>query len=455
MQDPVKSLPLQQPSHSIVWLFMLRIAIIVVLVFAIGGASILSLYSLARDGQQIETVVLPRVIFANRLSVDAVTLADLSIALAGVATEGERRTLNDRISSRAVTMEENIARLESLGVAASAITMVRRTRDELMDGAQTVSGIAQEEIALRRQAAVPPQQLSQLAARRQNLLLHQQNVSSHLTTLISTLASDAEHAAAQQQSAANALASRMLWLLVLGTLLALAAIVWIYRAFRLRLIDRVLDLRQALVAWQNSGRFPPPRLADDEIGQLGGVVSELISTVEHRTAELEHLASVDILTGLPNRRHFRDSAEQALQRCARHQRPASVMIGDIDHFKRVNDVLGRAAGDAALSQTAMIWRSALRQIDLCGCLGGEKFVALLPETTLVEALSVAERLRASIAHTPLFREDGSPYPLSISIGVASARPNEPFDHAIARADKALHRAKSGGRDRVCCLDRTE
>lgn len=457
MQDPAKfvSPPLPPPRHSIVRLFMLRIMTIVLLVIAIGGSSIISLYSLAKDAERSETVVLPRVIFANRLSVDAVTLADLSIALAGVATEGERRTLDDRISGRAVTMEENITRLEALGVEAGAITTVRRTRDELMDGAQALSGIAQEEIALRREAGVPQQRMAHLAARRQNLLLHQQNVASHLTTLISAVASDAEQAAEQQSRDANALANRMLWLLVSGTLIGLAAISWIYHAFRIRLIDRVLDLRLAMVAWQSGGHYPQPRLGDDEIGQLGGVLTELISTVEHRTAELELLASIDFLTGLPNRRHFHEAAELALQRCVRHQRPASVLMGDIDHFKRVNDSLGHAAGDAALRQTALIWRNGLRQIDLCGRIGGEEFVALLPETTLPEAQAVAERLRATVAHTPLFREDGSRFPLTISIGVAAIRPDETLDRALARADKALYKAKTTGRDRVCCLDRPE
>jgi diguanylate cyclase (GGDEF)-like protein len=178
---------------------------------------------------------------------------------------------------------------------------------------------------------------------------------------------------------------------------------------------------------------------------LLGLMTVRSARDRRRLAEAERLAMTDPLTGLPNRQ----DAELHLQRlaavAARSGRPLAVAIVDLDHFKAINDDFGHQAGDASLRGVARALRGELRDADHVGRLGGEEFVAILPDTGTEEACAVAERIRERIAAMPR-KVDRR---VTASLGVA-AMPDDAasVDDLMAAADRALYAAKKAGRDRV-------
>jgi len=171
---------------------------------------------------------------------------------------------------------------------------------------------------------------------------------------------------------------------------------------------------------------------------------------ERKRAEeaLRELATTDGLTGLLNRRHFMELGEVEIERAKRTGRPVGLIMFDVDHFKKVNDTRGHDVGDVVLVSLARTAKDALRAVDVLGRLGGEEFAAILPETGLEEALTVAERLRRAVADMGL-APSGEPLPVTISLGAVLGRgTGETLDELLRRADTALYRAKSAGRDRV-------
>lgn len=180
----------------------------------------------------------------------------------------------------------------------------------------------------------------------------------------------------------------------------------------------------------------------------------IVSTVDiterkRMDAELLTLATTDFLTGLPNRREFMARMEAELERVRRAvSGAAAVLVLDIDHFKTVNDNHGHATGDIVLRHMAALMRECQRKIDVLGRIGGEEFAILLPGANAEAAYSYAERLRKAVANNALV-VDGLAIPVTISIGVAGLLGGDlTVDAALARADKALYRAKQGGRNRV-------
>lgn len=168
--------------------------------------------------------------------------------------------------------------------------------------------------------------------------------------------------------------------------------------------------------------------------------------------KLAKLATTDSLTGIANRREFFHAATKEISRAQRNDRPLSVLIFDIDHFKNINDQYGHAAGDEALINIVATCNKALREIDTIGRIGGEEFGILLPETELRAAASVAERLRQSMK---VIRPGGSATTgtVTMSIGVAQWRAShEDFEELMARADGALYEAKRNGRNQVVTAD---
>jgi diguanylate cyclase (GGDEF)-like protein/PAS domain S-box-containing protein len=186
-------------------------------------------------------------------------------------------------------------------------------------------------------------------------------------------------------------------------------------------------------------------------GRIEYVYSSFEDVTERRALanELRHLALTDALTGLPNRRSIlqRIASEHARVR-RRPEIHSSVLAIDLDHFKRVNDEFGHAAGDAVLRHFADVASRAIRRADAIGRSGGEEFLVLLPDTSLAEARQFAERLRREVAANAV-AVDGRPIAFTISIGVAGIAPEDgSIDAALARADRALYDAKRAGRDTV-------
>lgn len=194
------------------------------------------------------------------------------------------------------------------------------------------------------------------------------------------------------------------------------------------------------------------RGADGKVSKVV-VVSRDITELKQLEAELRAMAATDILTGLPNRRHFLTQLEQELARVRRVEPyAASVLMLDVDYFKLVNDAFGHATGDNVLRHLGGLMQKELRKIDTLGRIGGEEFAVILPGADLAAAEVFAERLRQKVAEVPAMHENTA-IPLTISIGVTEMKASdESADDALARADRALYHAKECGRNKVTVED---
>jgi len=159
---------------------------------------------------------------------------------------------------------------------------------------------------------------------------------------------------------------------------------------------------------------------------------------------LEQLASTDLLTRAWNRRRFEESVAGEMHRSRRYGHPLSLLLLDIDHFKRVNDTYGHSEGDKVLSEVAERVRSVIRISDSLTRWGGEEFIVLMPNTGLTSAAVLAERIREGIASHP-FAGVGQ---VTASVGLAEYLPSASRDAWLERADQAMYKAKSEGRNRV-------
>lgn len=198
-------------------------------------------------------------------------------------------------------------------------------------------------------------------------------------------------------------------------------------------------------------RFSEERFDNDTM-ELGSTLTRqgAVAIENARLFEkISKMAVVDSLTGLYNRRYFFLEGKKALRQAVRYNKPLSVMILDVDHFKLFNDTHGHATGDKALSQVADAILSSCRDTDVAARYGGEEFVILMPETDIDEAFSAGERLRRSIQLHPIEVEDLGQLPLTVSVGVAAFQGNVPeFKVLLKHADEALYDAKKSGRNAV-------
>lgn len=178
-----------------------------------------------------------------------------------------------------------------------------------------------------------------------------------------------------------------------------------------------------------------------------------VRTVSSASRELTRLASTDSLTLLHNRRHLTELTEAEITRSERYDKPLSVLLIDIDHFKLINDLFGHLKGDQVLQHLAKLIRLELRQHDLIGRWGGEEFLIVLPETDIDTAEQVAERIREAISGFNWSDNLKKDMTVTLSVGVSQLAPNETLNRIINRADKALYISKSCGRNRVTKLDK--
>jgi diguanylate cyclase (GGDEF)-like protein len=168
--------------------------------------------------------------------------------------------------------------------------------------------------------------------------------------------------------------------------------------------------------------------------------------------EVERLSLTDPLTGLKNRRGFEGEARRSIEIAIRYRHPLSVLMVDVDFFKRVNDTYGHPMGDQVLVKVAQTCRQVSRLTDLLARLGGEEFCLLLPETTADNARHLAERLRAAISGND-FDAEGRRFAITVSIGISEcASQDDTLETLLARSDEALYCAKQTGRNRVVSWD---
>jgi|YNPNPStandDraft_1061719.scaffolds.fasta_scaffold05644_6 diguanylate cyclase (GGDEF)-like protein len=186
---------------------------------------------------------------------------------------------------------------------------------------------------------------------------------------------------------------------------------------------------------------------------VGGIASSYL--IYHSYREIEAQSYTDPLTGLANRRRLFKELEQLVESSREEDRFLSLLLIDIDHFKRLNDLYGHKVGDEVLRQLADFFRRGVRDTDLVTRYGGEEFLILLPRTDIKVAAEIGERIRSEVESMEI-RIPPEPLPgvpsggirLTISLGVGSVRPGEDPDSAIRRVDEAMYRAKEGGRNRV-------
>lgn len=193
---------------------------------------------------------------------------------------------------------------------------------------------------------------------------------------------------------------------------------------------------------------------EDEIAQVNRQLLEQNQLLQRLNTALGQLAANDSLTGLSNRRTLMEQGENECKRALRFDHPLSVMVVDIDLFKTVNDVWGHLAGDRVICAVADACAARTRQgVDIVARFGGEEFVLVLPETDAASALRLAESLRHVVAsQAVVVNDDGARVSVTVSIGVATLVPGAgaSFEQLVNRADKALYRAKEGGRNNVQC-----
>ncbi len=187
----------------------------------------------------------------------------------------------------------------------------------------------------------------------------------------------------------------------------------------------------------------------DEIGDLAAAFNRMAERLKTTYKKLEYEANTDDLTGVANRRHFFKLAERQWNNYQRYKRPLSMLMLDIDHFKRINDKYGHETGDTVLREAAQLIQRNCRSTDIFGRIGGEEFALLMVETDRDASRQFAVRVCKQLADTELMVIQDKKINITISIGVAHAKPQEDsLDAFISRADDALYLAKKRGRNQV-------
>jgi diguanylate cyclase (GGDEF)-like protein len=228
-----------------------------------------------------------------------------------------------------------------------------------------------------------------------------------------------------------------------------------YAAFFLRKREAALIVLLGVGGYVAAAHFGPGlpggQVAITAVGiaAAAGLVGMQRANANRVIWRLSDAAVTDALTGLTNRRGFQELIETELERARRSGQPLSLIVGDLDHFKSLNDTHGHGAGDRALEQLALILQTAKRRIDTAARIGGEEFAVVLPDSDHHAAHILAERMRREVRETFFYE----PYELTISLGVATfpihADAVEPL---VERADEALYAAKALGRDRTVVYD---
>lgn len=244
-------------------------------------------------------------------------------------------------------------------------------------------------------------------------------------------------------------------------------------------IDRVGELASSTGEYQDRLQHYSERLAKaEDISELGAVIDNLnadlltmreamqrthadlvlarnqVEEADRRIQSLEKeleaasaLIRQDQLTGVLNRRGMEEAFERELSRASRMSSPLSIALLDVDHFKRLNDTLGHQAGDAALVHLAKVLRQLLRPTDSIARYGGEEFLILMPNTEAAEAQKVMQRVQRELTRQ-FFLHENQRILITFSAGVVQLAPGEDREAVIARADAAMYRAKTSGRNRV-------
>lgn len=225
---------------------------------------------------------------------------------------------------------------------------------------------------------------------------------------------------------------------------------YLYKAVPGLPLVMVTGFSDADVAQRVRVRMLPITLALVSAAVVVVLMAGMLTVIGRQHGALQTLATTDALTGLMNRREIMVTGEEEVARAVRYHTHLSLMMLDIDHFKRVNDTWGHPTGDRAIQALAQAMLSVVREHDVVGRYGGEEFLILLPHTDAQAVNTVAERLRALVeSNTQVLSDQGETVRFTVSIGVATQTDKaESLSRLIALADNALYQAKAEGRNRV-------
>lgn len=393
---------------------------------------------------------------AVRLSQQTEALVGLGMVLSQASSHEERRRTLLELRDHLGWIRKVSRDLSAVNADLSAVARVQLKLQEFSENVrqldeqvnERIEGVGGRENALRIQQLATA---NRALARELSVLMGYFSAAnrSHLTDTTAQLSAEAH----ELQNRLRMLAGFLILAVVLSGLY-----------FERRLVQRILRLQRAV----DRDVVDPDsidRQGTDEIARLSSTVSDYVRRIQSHEAkmrqsneELAFLAEHDPLTQLANRRHFETAAGRVLRYGSM---PVCVAVGDIDHFKCVNDVHGHAQGDAVLVHVARILERGLRANDVLARLGGEEFGAVLPVHSMQEAGEVLERIRADIASCAYTAQDGTLLPLSISFGCvlvegpplsqikADDHYRDALRTALDAADRAMYRAKRDGRNRVC------
>ncbi|HET9004127.1 MAG TPA: diguanylate cyclase [Gemmatimonadaceae bacterium] len=221
-------------------------------------------------------------------------------------------------------------------------------------------------------------------------------------------------------------------------------LVMIFGSFRARM-NKLRQFVKRVEVGDFTGEYDPTLdKRPDDLTLLGESYNEMRS-------RLIELVGTDVLTGCVSRRAFESRLSREWRQAKRRGSTLAVLMVDIDHFKEINDSHGHPAGDTVLSELGEIMRGTARETDTVARVGGDEFVIMLPDTAWQGAMTFAERLRRNVDEHKFELAPGSALPITISVGVALAKGSDPVTHddLLQSADRALYKAKSGGRNRIC------
>lgn len=265
------------------------------------------------------------------------------------------------------------------------------------------------------------------------------------TTLFNELIDDA----ANTTSRLNNNVEKMTSVLFVLYFILLSSIAWVIYYFHHNLVLRLVNLNSAILERIAGREANIIETRNDELTDMTKSFIYYEKEVIKRETALNEVAMKDSLTGLSNRRHFMEIMASEVARCTRYQKNLSLLMLDIDFFKKINDTYGHFSGDVVLKQIAVLLTKELREVDTVARLGGEEFAVLLPETKRKEALLLAERIRLVVDEYS-FEDEGNNIHCTVSIGVAvCSKGNNCFGDLLKEADRALYLAKEQGRNQVC------
>ena len=218
-------------------------------------------------------------------------------------------------------------------------------------------------------------------------------------------------------------------------------------ARRIDRISHISDAYQSMAKLQEQSLTERLNKQLRQLEKVARISDRYQNMMRDLNAALREASTHDSLTGLANRRLLVERLKKETERFIRYQRPFSIAMLDVDHFKSINDQYGHELGDSALTEIARVLDAEIREQDLCGRWGGEEFLILMPETRADAATQVLERVRGAIQRLAIRAQTDS-VSITISAGIAEHQPGESYSETINQADHALLVAKRGGRNQL-------